>query len=144
MIGSLRPGKDERTMADKDKIERDDGLSRGDEKTLSRRQFLRYTTLAAGATAFTLTLTGTDFVPASVVRWNGSPRTTTFVHSTQLAATIPASDLTSPGTFNVTVSNPQFEGEGGGTSAPLPFTIGQTTTSLAATSAHLWHRHPAE
>ena len=29
--------------------------------------------------AFTLTVTGTNFINGSVVRWNGSDRTTTFV-----------------------------------------------------------------
>jgi hypothetical protein len=44
----------------------------------------------AGSAAFTMTLTGTNFVPASVVQFNGSARTTTFVSSTQLQAAITA------------------------------------------------------
>ena len=41
-----------------------------------------------------LTVNGTGFVSgASVVRFNGSARPTTFVNSTQLTAAIPASDL---------------------------------------------------
>ena len=32
----------------------------------------------AGGSAFTLTLTGTNFINGSVVRWNGSNRTTTY------------------------------------------------------------------
>jgi hypothetical protein len=77
--------------------------------------------------AFTLTVTGSGFVPASVVRWNGSSRATTFVNATQLTATILAADLASiPGslpiarTAQVTVFTPA---PGGGTSTALSFTI---------------------
>src|SRR5439155_1349107 len=41
-----------------------------------------------GATAFTLTVNGTNFVSTSVVQFAGSNRTTTFVNSTQVTATI--------------------------------------------------------
>src|SRR6185295_629608 len=47
-------------------------------------------------------------------------RTTTFVSSTQLTAAIPASDIATVGTANVTVVNPA---PGGGTSNALTFTI---------------------
>jgi hypothetical protein len=74
----------------------------------------------AGGAAFTLTATGTDFVAASVVRWNGADRATTFVSGTQLQAAIPASDIAVAGTAQVTVFNPA---PGGGISNPLTFTI---------------------
>jgi hypothetical protein len=74
----------------------------------------------AGSGGFTLTITGTNFVNGSVVRWNGSPRTTTFVSSTRLEAAIPASDVATAGTANVTVFNPA---PGGGTSNTATFTI---------------------
>ena len=54
-------------------------------------------TAFAGAAAFTLTVTGTGFVASSVVRWNGSSRTTTFVSATQLQAAIAAADVASAG-----------------------------------------------
>lgn len=41
-------------------------------------------TAAAGGAAFTLNVTGSNFVQGSIVRWNGNPRTTTFVSSTAL------------------------------------------------------------
>jgi hypothetical protein len=66
-----------------------------------------------GGPAFTLTVDGTDFLASSVVRWDGSDRTTTFVSSVQLTADIPASDIATAGTANVTVFNPT---PGGGTS----------------------------
>ncbi len=60
----------------------------------------------AGTGAFTLTVNGTGFVSGnSVVRWNGSNRTTTFVSATQLTASILSTDITSSGTATVTVAN---------------------------------------
>jgi hypothetical protein len=81
-------------------------------------------TTVAGSGGFTLTITGTNFVTNSVVRWNGSPRTTTFVSSTVLTATIPASDVATAGTANVTVFNPT---PGGGESGAVTFTIQDNT-----------------
>ncbi|WP_309641136.1 fibronectin type III domain-containing protein [Flavobacterium sp.] len=60
----------------------------------------------AGSGAFTLTVNGTGFVSGtSVVRWNGSNRTTTFVSATQLTASILSTDITSSGTATITVAN---------------------------------------
>src|SRR5207244_5697107 len=73
-----------------------------------------------GATAFTLTVNGTNFVSTSVVQFAGSNRTTTFVNSTQVTAPILASDLTSARTFNISVFNPT---PGGGTSNAQTFTV---------------------
>gem|GEM_PF-1011589 len=75
---------------------------------------------------FTLTVNGTGFVSSSVVRWNGSPRTTTFVNATQLTASITAADIAAAGTFPITVFN---SGPGGGTSGSLNFTVTATTIS---------------
>src|SRR5207249_5307160 len=49
------------------------------------------TCATAGGPQFTLTVNGTNFVSGSTVNWNGSPLTTTFVSSTKLTATVPAS-----------------------------------------------------
>src|SRR5262249_38405444 len=59
-----------------------------------------------GAVGFTLTVNGVAFAAGSVVRWNGSDRPTTFLGYGQLTAQIPASDLTNPGTPQVTVFAP--------------------------------------
>jgi hypothetical protein len=75
---------------------------------------------AAGGAAFSLMVTGTGFMSNSSVNWNGSPRTTTFGSDTQLTASILASDIATSGSANVTVSTPA---PGGGTSAPVAFTI---------------------
>jgi len=92
------------------------------------------TSATAGDPAFTLTVTGTNFVSTSVVRWEGSNRTTTYVSATELTASIPASDLAAGGTEPVTVFNPA---PGGGTSAPIEFTVLNpvpTLTTLSPTS----------
>ncbi|MFA6365253.1 MAG: dockerin type I domain-containing protein [Candidatus Paceibacterota bacterium] len=78
------------------------------------------TSTTAGGSQFTLTVNGTNFVTNSLVYWNGSARTTTFVSATQLTATIPANDVAAVGTASVTVVNPT---PGGGTSNAQVFTI---------------------
>jgi trimeric autotransporter adhesin len=74
----------------------------------------------AGDTPFTLTVNGTNFVNTSTVKWNGSGRTTTFVSTTQIAASISATDVLTAGTAQVTVTNPA---PGGGTSAATAFAV---------------------
>jgi RHS repeat-associated protein len=73
-----------------------------------------------------LTVTGTGFVSASQVQWNGSPRSTTYVSASQVQAAIEASDVATAGANTVTVVNPS---PGGGTSAELTLQVtpaGQT------------------
>jgi len=94
------------------------------------------TSVVAGAQAFTLTVNGANYQPgslASVVKWNSTALTTTYVSSTQLTAAVPASLLNGPGTANVAVVT------AGGTSSSLPFTINPAQpviSSLAPSSLH--------
>ena len=74
---------------------------------------------AAGGAAFTLTVNGSGFTTASVVRWNGADRATTFVSGAQLRAAIPAADLAVAGIAQVAVFAPAPIG----LSSALPFTI---------------------
>ncbi|MDX2034450.1 MAG: pre-peptidase C-terminal domain-containing protein [Blastocatellia bacterium] len=76
--------------------------------------------IVGGSAAFTLTVTGANFVPGAVVNWNDAPRVTTFVSSTQLQAQITAGDVFTAGLAAVTVTNPA---PGGGTTSPLNFVI---------------------
>ena len=66
--------------------------------------------------AFTLTVNGSNFVPAvvvngvtqtagSTVAWNTSPLPTAFVNANQLTASVPASNIASPGFASVSVYN---------------------------------------
>ena len=64
------------------------------------------TSAIAGGPAFILTVNGTNFVSGSTVNFNGSALATTFVSATQLTAAIPASEIATAGSFNVTVSKP--------------------------------------
>ncbi len=74
--------------------------------------------LMAGAAPFTLTVNGSGFVGGVTVQWNGSTRPTQFMSSTQLTAAIPATDVTSEGTAQVTAVNPA---PNAGPSAPTAF-----------------------
>jgi len=83
-----------------------------------------------GGLGFTLTVTGTDFVNGATLRWNNTDRTTAFISTTQLTATIPASDLAASGTATVTVRNPTS-----GVSNALTFNINPATSALTLTSS---------
>ncbi len=82
---------------------------------------------APGGPAFTLTVNGAGFVSASVVNWNGSPRATTFISSSQLTAKILASDIAKASTAAVTVINPNP----GGISNTQFFSIAVPKTSIS-------------
>jgi hypothetical protein len=70
----------------------------------------------SGGTGFTLTLLGSDFVPNSVVRWNGNDKLTTFVSESELRASISSTDIAAGGEFLVTVVTPA---PGGGSSEAI-------------------------
>jgi hypothetical protein len=59
----------------------------------------------AGGQTFTLTVTGSGFVPSSQVRWNGGNRNTTYVSASQLKVVIGFMDIQSPGKADVDVLN---------------------------------------
>ena len=76
--------------------------------------------VSAGSPGFILTLNGSNFIPASIIEWNGVALSTNYLSDTQLEAQIPASDLIDPGVADVFVLNPA---PGGGVSTPLMFAI---------------------
>ena len=59
-----------------------------------------------GGSGFTMTLNGTGFVPGAQVMWKGTALATTFVNSSQVQAAVPASDVQTNGSAQVTVTNP--------------------------------------
>lgn len=76
-----------------------------------------------GGTSFTLTVNGTNFTSGSIIKWNGTNMTTTYVSSTQLTASINRyyTTLSSyPGSIKISVLNPD-----GGRSADASLTIVQ-------------------
>ena len=94
---------------------------------------------SAGATAFTLTVSGNNFISSSTIQWNGSPRATIFSSSTQLQAQIGTADVASSGFAEVSVTNPS---PGGGNSGSAEFAISATVntaptlTSLSPSSVN--------
>jgi subtilisin family serine protease len=87
---------------------------------------------AVGGAAFTLTVNGSGFTSASVIRWNGASRATTFTSATQLQTAIAAADIAVAGTIQITVFTPA---PGGGTSAPIGFVVGNPPSlAVSATS----------
>lgn len=60
-----------------------------------------------GSQDFVLTIFGTDFVEGSVVNWNGIPKKTLFISSSQLNITVQTSDISSVGRVPITVSLPE-------------------------------------
>jgi hypothetical protein len=81
-----------------------------------------------GSAGITLTVSGGNFTSDAVVKWNGASLTTTYVGSTQLTATVPASLLTAAGTATVTVT------ESGGASTGVAFAINAAAPSIAGIS----------
>src|SRR5207248_2324813 len=61
------------------------------------------TSATATGPAFTLTVNGSSFTAASIVRWNTTQLTTTFVSSSALTAAVPASLIATAGTAQITV-----------------------------------------
>ena len=81
------------------------------------------TSVVAGSAGFTLTVNGSSFVPGSVVNFNGTARSTTYVGQTQLTIAVSATDIANQGTVSITVTNPANGVAGGGTSDPVMLTI---------------------
>ncbi|MBZ5629004.1 MAG: CHAP domain-containing protein [Acidobacteriia bacterium] len=90
--------------------------------------------IAAGAPDTTIALTGTNFLPASKVNFNGAPLPTNFVSSTQLTAIIPSASLHQSANDQITILNPS---PGGGISATQTLSvvvIGSLTMTAAPQS----------
>lgn len=91
--------------------------------------------VAVGGPAFVLTVTGSGFTPASVVKWKGSNRTTTLVSPTELRANITAADIASVSTAAVTVVNPS---PGGGTSNTINVSVVTWLASITLSPTSLY------
>jgi|HubBroStandDraft_6_1064221.scaffolds.fasta_scaffold18285_2 hypothetical protein len=89
------------------------------------------TSVVAGANATTVTISGSGFIASSTAQWNGAGLTTTYVNSTTLISTVPASDLAASSTAQVTVQNPA---PGGGTSPTSSFVVNSPTPVITSIS----------
>jgi uncharacterized repeat protein (TIGR01451 family) len=63
-------------------------------------------TIPHGTPNLVVTLTGSGFLPGATVLWNNAARTTTYINSSHLSVSIPASDLVTAHTVNLTCQNP--------------------------------------
>ncbi len=77
----------------------------------------------AGDVAFTLTVNGSGFSSTSVVYWNASPRTTTFVSGSQVTAQITAADIATAATDTVYVRTSGGVYGGGTNSNTITFVV---------------------
>ena len=98
--------------------------------------------VASGGSAFTLTINGTGFTQNGTgnpienvgINFPSIFLTPTFVNSTELQVTVPASDIATPGTFLVFVENfPSAPWTGCAVFADQPFFVHQGTPSGATT-----------
>jgi hypothetical protein len=69
-------------------------------------QPLRPASILPGSAGFSLALSGSGFSTGSILYWNGSPRATTVLSSSNLQATISPTDIARPGTASITVVSP--------------------------------------
>lgn len=98
--------------------------------------------LPTPGSSFTLTVIGTNFVPGSVIRWNGVDRPTTYASATQLTSQVSGADTASGESATITVFS---SGPGGGISNsltlapsyPAPALNAITPTSVVMSSGDL-------
>jgi sugar lactone lactonase YvrE len=117
--------------------------------------------VSAGGTAFTLTVTGTNFTSGATVYWGSTALTTTYVSATQLTAAVTATQVASEGiaTVSVLASDGSFSNTLAfaidtasataptftsatvtvtpGTAATYPVTLPTTTSGVAVTCLNL-------
>ena len=86
--------------------------------------------VSAGSSTFILTVSGTNFIAASTISWNGFILATTYLSDTQLEAEIDSSNVLLSGFAAITVMNPA---PSGGESSPIFFSI--TSTPRVVTQA---------
>jgi len=92
--------------------------------------------VAAGGPAYTQTVIGTGFDASSTVQFNGSPRTTTFISTTQIVGQLIAADVAGIGSAAITVIN---GGNSPATSGRLTLTMGAPSTDATALQINPQH-----
>jgi hypothetical protein len=84
--------------------------------------------VSAGSNAFSLTVTGSEFISGSVVYWGATALVTQFVSATQLTAQVTATQIAGAGQTAITVQSPK---PGGGPSNTLLFEVDTAGTGSA-------------
>jgi uncharacterized protein (TIGR03437 family) len=93
-------------------------------------------TVEAGSGAFVLSVTGSNLVPGTVIRWNGLARKTAFVDDSHVTAEITRDDVAGAGRAAVSAFNAS---SGGGSSLPKNFNVGgapQTASNAFVSAAN--------
>ena len=85
----------------------------------------------AGAAPQTLTISGSNFLPTSVVSFNGASQAASFVSSSELTIQVSAAQQASAGNFPVVVTNPS---PGGGASGPVEYTVNNPVPDITGLS----------
>jgi IPT/TIG domain-containing protein/WD40 repeat protein len=88
---------------------------------------LNPSSVAAGATTFTLAVMGKGFAPSSAILFNGFPRQTIFLSENELTMLVNPSDIATAGTITITVFTPA---PGGGASNSVTLTINATSSPV--------------
>ncbi len=96
--------------------------------------FLTPVSVFGGNSAVNITILGSNFNQASVVRVNDQPLQTNFINSTELRAAVPASFLRSPGILSVSVFTPP-PGGGASNKASLAINALPVNPLIEATAA---------
>jgi len=86
------------------------------------------TAVSPGSAGFTVNVSGTGFVSAATVDFNGAALPTTFIDSEHLSAVVPAADVATAQTAAVTVVNPA---PGGGASNSVYFQVAAPEASVS-------------
>jgi hypothetical protein len=92
--------------------------------------------VASGSPNFTLTITGTGFTSGTEVFVNGSFRTSTTVNPTTIQVTVLASDVATPGAFQIFIQNFPT-GSACSVSAAMPFFVSQGSVTITASPTSL-------
>lgn len=90
--------------------------------------------ILAGSGNVLLDVSGSGFVPSTVIAWNGVALTTTFVGATDLKAALPAVDVSGSSSSRITVQNPA---PGGGTSSAATFNVNSPPPAITAISPRI-------
>jgi hypothetical protein len=90
------------------------------------------TYVTSGAGNSSLRVLGTNFVPNSIVRWNGNAGESSYLNGTIMDASVPSAEFNAGGEFQVTIENPAPRG---GTSNALVFRVSTFTLTPTPTSA---------
>lgn len=83
-------------------------------------------TAIVGSAAFTLSVTGDNFLPGAIVLWQGQPLTTTYINTTTVQAQVTTARLANPQPVDIQVRNPQNP-----VSLPASFLVEVPTPTVA-------------